>query len=59
MHPRCCLQVLSKQPIWNSLIYHFKESGCLVEGAYTLLSLLLLPRAAHLVLLLDCLLPGS
>jgi regulator of nonsense transcripts 1 len=28
-------KVLSKQPIWNSLIYHFKENGCLVEGPLT------------------------
>ena len=26
------LQVLSKQAIWNGLLTHFKENGCLVEG---------------------------
>lgn len=25
-------KVLSKQAIWNALLYHFKENGCLVEG---------------------------
>ena len=25
-------KVLSKQGIWNGLLYHFKEGGCLVEG---------------------------
>lgn len=27
-------KVLSKQSIWNALLYHFKENGCLVEGAW-------------------------
>lgn len=25
-------RVLSKQPLWNALLSHFKEQGCLVEG---------------------------
>lgn len=25
-------RVLSKQPLWNALLTHFKEHGCLVEG---------------------------
>lgn len=25
-------KVLSKQPLWHSLISHFKENRCLVEG---------------------------
>ena len=25
-------QVLSKQPLWNALLAHFKEQRCLVEG---------------------------
>ena len=25
-------QVLSRQPLWNNLLVHFKENGCLVEG---------------------------
>lgn len=25
-------KVLSKQPIWNNLLHHFKENDCLVEG---------------------------
>jgi regulator of nonsense transcripts 1 len=25
-------RVLSKQPLWNNLLVHFKEAGCLVEG---------------------------
>jgi len=25
-------KVLSKQPLWNNLLVHFKEAGCLVEG---------------------------
>eukprot|EP00005_Dracoamoeba_jomungandri_P005373 CAMPEP_0174254518 /NCGR_PEP_ID=MMETSP0439-20130205/3831_1 /TAXON_ID=0 /ORGANISM="Stereomyxa ramosa, Strain Chinc5" /LENGTH=1059 /DNA_ID=CAMNT_0015336141 /DNA_START=23 /DNA_END=3202 /DNA_ORIENTATION=- len=25
-------KVLSKQPLWNNLLVHFKENGCLVEG---------------------------
>ncbi len=25
-------KVLSKQPLWNNLIVHFKDNGCLVEG---------------------------
>ena len=25
-------QVLSKQPLWNALLNHFKEARCLVEG---------------------------
>ena len=28
----CALQVLSKQPLWNALLNHFKEAHCLVEG---------------------------
>ncbi|KAL4437217.1 hypothetical protein ABPG75_004356 [Micractinium tetrahymenae] len=28
-------KVLSKQSIWNALLYHFKENGCLVEGPLT------------------------
>lgn len=28
-------RVLSKQPLWNSLLSHFKENGCLVEGPLT------------------------
>ena len=24
-------RVLSKQPLWNNLLCHFKDSGCLVE----------------------------
>lgn len=27
-------KVLSKQSIWNALLYHFKENGCLVEGEH-------------------------
>jgi hypothetical protein len=27
-----CAQVLSKQPLWNALLNHFKEARCLVEG---------------------------
>lgn len=26
-------KVLSRSPLWNNLLVHFKESGCLVEGA--------------------------
>ena len=26
------MQVLSKQPLWNALLDHFKEMRCLVEG---------------------------
>ncbi len=26
------VQVLSKQPLWNALLNHFKEARCLVEG---------------------------
>ncbi len=26
-------KVLSKQPLWNNLLVHYKELGCLVEGA--------------------------
>lgn len=26
------MQVLSKQPLWNALLNHFKEARCLVEG---------------------------
>ena len=26
-------RVLCKQPLWNSLLQHFKEQGCLVEGS--------------------------
>ena len=26
------MQVLSRQPLWNALLSHFKEAGCLVEG---------------------------
>lgn len=26
-------RVLSKQPLWNGLLTHFKEQGCLVEGS--------------------------
>jgi len=25
-------KVLSRQPLWNNLLVHFKENGCLVEG---------------------------
>eukprot|EP01126_Amoeba_proteus_P000013 TRINITY_DN10003_c0_g1_i10.p1 TRINITY_DN10003_c0_g1~~TRINITY_DN10003_c0_g1_i10.p1 ORF type:complete len:398 (+),score=82.45 TRINITY_DN10003_c0_g1_i10:169-1362(+) len=25
-------KVLSKQPLWNNLLYHFKDTNCLVEG---------------------------
>jgi regulator of nonsense transcripts 1 len=25
-------RVLSKQPLWNNLLVHFKDAGCLVEG---------------------------
>ena len=25
--------MLSKQPLWNNLLVHYKELGCLVEGA--------------------------
>ena len=25
-------RVLAKQPLWNALLVHFRESGCLVEG---------------------------
>jgi regulator of nonsense transcripts 1 len=28
-------RVLSKQPLWNSLLQYFKEHGCLVEGPLT------------------------
>ncbi|KAL4855832.1 Regulator of nonsense transcripts 1 [Chlorella vulgaris] len=28
-------KVLSKQSIWNALLYHFKENACLVEGPLT------------------------
>ncbi|GLC57612.1 ATP-dependent helicase NAM7 [Pleodorina starrii] len=28
-------RVLSRQPLWNSLLQYFKESGCLVEGPLT------------------------
>ena len=28
----CAWQVLSKQPLWNALLNHFKEAHCLVEG---------------------------
>ena len=28
----CAWQVLSKQPLWNALLNHFKEARCLVEG---------------------------
>ena len=28
----CAEQVLSKQPLWNALLNHFKEARCLVEG---------------------------
>ncbi|MEW5310681.1 MAG: hypothetical protein WDW38_002453 [Sanguina aurantia] len=28
-------RVLSKQPLWNSLLSHFKDNGCLVEGPLT------------------------
>ncbi len=28
----CASQVLSKQPLWNALLNHFKEARCLVEG---------------------------
>ncbi len=27
------MQVLSKQPLWNALLNHFKDAGCLVEGS--------------------------
>ena len=30
--PGSCVQVLSKQPLWNALLAHFKEQRCLVEG---------------------------
>ncbi|KAJ9528293.1 hypothetical protein QJQ45_014261, partial [Haematococcus lacustris] len=26
-------RVLSRQPLWNALLVHFREAGCLVEGA--------------------------
>ena len=29
---RSSAQVLSKQPLWNALLAHFKEQRCLVEG---------------------------
>ena len=29
------VQVLSKQPLWNNLLVHCKEQGCLVEGTLT------------------------
>ena len=32
-----CVQVLSKQPLWNALLAHFKEQRCLVEGALSAL----------------------
>ena len=25
-------KVLSKQPLWNNLLVHFKDNDCLVEG---------------------------
>lgn len=28
-------KVLSRSPLWNNLLIHFKEAGCLVEGALT------------------------
>ena len=28
----CNVQVLSRQPLWNNLLHHFKEKGVLVEG---------------------------
>jgi hypothetical protein len=28
-------RVLSKQPLWNNLLVHFKEHDCLVEGPFT------------------------
>lgn len=39
-------RVLSKQPIWNALIHHFKEYDCLVEGPLNSLksSMVQLPR---------------
>jgi regulator of nonsense transcripts 1 len=27
-------RVLSRQAIWNALLYHFKENGALVEGEW-------------------------
>ena len=27
--------MLSKQPLWNNLLVHCKEQGCLVEGTLT------------------------
>lgn len=32
MHKPVTVQVLSKQPLWNALLDHFKEMRCLVEG---------------------------
>ena len=29
------VQVLSKQPLWNHLLHHYKENKCLVEGTLT------------------------
>ena len=29
------VQVLSKQPLWNHLLHHYKENNCLVEGTLT------------------------
>jgi regulator of nonsense transcripts 1 len=32
-------RVLSKQPLWNNLLVHYKERGCLVEGSLSALKM--------------------
>jgi len=33
--PLNLLQVLAKDALWNALLSHFKDQGCLVEGSLT------------------------
>lgn len=44
---------LSKQPLWNALLVHYKENSCLVEGPLTALKESIV-RTLHRMILPNC-----